>query len=155
MGQKPHDVSHVGQDKQAGDGREKGAGGADHGAPLHGGAGVVCELWGGHAHRLACTDTKQPRQMNVKPSKSLRLLQKQLKPNESARTCRWFINSRASVYLQYKRWILAGLPRVLIRKIAHFRKMGLTVSGKWRPDIGMSMKNAVLSLLWQLFRTFW
>lgn len=44
VSQEPHDISHVSQDEEASDGREEGAGGTDHSATFHRGAGVICEL---------------------------------------------------------------------------------------------------------------
>lgn len=54
VGQQPHYISHVSEDQQASDGRQQGAGGPDHGAPLHRGTRVISKLWGGNTHRLSC-----------------------------------------------------------------------------------------------------
>lgn len=54
VGKQPHDVSHVGEDEQAGDSREQGAGGPHHRAAFHRGTRVIGKLWRGNTHRLSC-----------------------------------------------------------------------------------------------------
>lgn len=62
--QQPHDVGHVGEDEQAGDGGEQSAGRPHHGASLDRGARVVGKLGRGDTHRLPCRS--RTRKSNIK-----------------------------------------------------------------------------------------